>query len=115
MIYYTVAKGRCSGGITADRPFNFTIIDRSPALTGNSSSDYHLILYQTISEHREQGLNFDAVAEWLNKEANLIVRGKRFKGAHVRSILKKRLAKKRRIAEPRVSTSLVRLQYGSSR
>ena len=32
-------------------------------------------------------------AKWLNKEGYLTVRGKKFRGAHVHSILKKRLAK----------------------
>ena len=39
-------------------------------------------------------MTFDAIAEWLNKEEHLTVRGKKFRGAHVHSILKKRLAKK---------------------
>jgi len=38
-------------------------------------------------------MTFDAIAEWLNKEGYLTVRGKRFRGAHVYSILKKRHAK----------------------
>ena len=90
----TVAKGRCRGGFSiADLTFNFTLTCRSPALTGNHYSEYQLFLYQTISEHREQGLTFDAIAEWLNKEGHLTVRGKKFRGAHVHSVLKKRLAK----------------------
>ena len=36
---------------------------------------------------------FDAIADWLNKEEYPTVRGKRFRGAHAHSILKKRLAK----------------------
>ena len=36
---------------------------------------------------------FDAIAEWLNKEGYLTVRGKKFRSAHVHSILRKRLAK----------------------
>ena len=76
-----------------DLTFNFTLTCRSPALTGNYYSDYQLFLYQTITEHREKGMTFDATAEWLNKEGYLTVRGKRFRGAHVHSILKKRLAK----------------------
>jgi hypothetical protein len=92
--YSTVAKGRCRGGFSiADLTFNFTLTCRSPALTGNHYSEYQLFLYQTISEHREQGLTFDAIAEWLNKEGHLTVRGKKFRGAHVHSVLKKRLAK----------------------
>ena len=38
-------------------------------------------------------MTFNAIAEWLNKEGYLTVRGKKFRGAHVHSILKKRLAK----------------------
>ena len=37
-------------------------------------------------------MTFDAIAEWMNKEGYLTVRGKRFRSAHVHSILKKRLA-----------------------
>ena len=38
-------------------------------------------------------MTFDAIAEWLNKEGYLTVRGKRFRGAQVHSILRKRLEK----------------------
>ncbi len=38
-------------------------------------------------------MTFDAIAERLNKEGCLTVRDKQFRGAHVHSILKKRLAK----------------------
>ena len=89
IIYSTVAKGRCKGVVGfADVTFNFSIAYRSPALTGNYYSDYQLFLYQTISEHREKGMTFDAIAECLNKEGYLTVRGKKFRGAHVHSILK---------------------------
>ena len=85
---------RCKGVVGfADLTFNFSITYRSPALTGNHYSDYQLFLYQTITEHREQGMTFDAIAEWLNEEGYMTVRGKQFRGAHVHSILKKRLAK----------------------
>ena len=86
---------RCDvGRYTADVIFNFTVRCRPPALIGSHYSEYQLFLYQTITEHREQGLTFHAIAEWMNKERYLTVRGKRFRGAHVHSILKKRLAKK---------------------
>ena len=85
---------RCNDAFcVADLTFNFTLTCRAPALTGNHYSEYQLFLYQTISEHREQGMTFDAIAEWLNKEGYLTVRGKKFRGAQVHSILKKRLAK----------------------
>ena len=85
---------RCGGASSrADLTFNFSITYRSPALTGNHYSSYQLFLYQTISEHREKGMTFDAIAGWFNKEGYLTARGKRFRGAHVHSILKKRLSK----------------------
>ena len=94
VIYSTVSFVRCNGGLfSADVTFNFSITYRSPALSGNYYSNYQLLLYQTITEHREQGMTFDAIAEWLNKAGYLTVRGKKFRGAHVHSILKKRLAK----------------------
>ena len=94
--YSTVSFVRCDGGFSiADLTFNFAITYRSPALTGNHYSEYQLFLYQTISEHREKGMTFDAIAQWLNKEGYLTVRGKRFRGAHVHSILKKRLVKEK--------------------
>ena len=85
---------RCNGGLfSADVTFNFSITYRSPALFGNHYSAYQLFLYETIIEHREKRKTFDAIADWLNKEGYLTVRGKKFRGAHVHSILKKRLAK----------------------
>ena len=38
-------------------------------------------------------MTVDAITEWLNKGEYITVRGKQFSGAHVHSILKKRLAK----------------------
>jgi len=38
-------------------------------------------------------MTFNATADRLNKEGYLTVRGKKFRGAHVHSILRKRLAK----------------------
>ena len=94
MIYSTVSFVRCNGGLfTADVTFNFSITYYSPALSGNYYSNYQLFLYQTITEHREQEMTFDAIAESLNKAGYLTVRGKKFRGAHVHSTLKKRLAK----------------------
>ena len=92
--YSTVAKERCKGVVGfAGVNFEFSITYSSPALTGIHNSEYQLFLYQTISEYREQGMTFDAIAEWLNKEGHLAIRDKKFSGAHVHSILKNRLAK----------------------
>ena len=46
--------------------FNFTLTCRAPALSGNHYSDYLLFPYPTISEHREQGMTFNAIAGCLS-------------------------------------------------
>ena len=46
-----------------------------------------------MTAHREKGKTFDQIAEWLNKEGYLSVRGKKFKGNHVHSIVKKKRLK----------------------
>jgi len=38
-------------------------------------------------------MTFDDIADWLNKEGYSTLRGKKFRGAHVDSILRKKLAK----------------------
>ena len=38
-------------------------------------------------------MTFDDIAEWLNEEGYLSVRGKKFRGAHVHSIVKKKRLK----------------------
>ena len=56
-------------------------------------SEYQLFLYQTITEQRKEGKTFDQIAEWLNEEGYLSVRGKKFRGTHVHSIMKKKRLK----------------------
>ena len=78
---------------SADVIFHFSITYRRPPFTVPHNSQYQFFLYETITAHREKGKTFDAIAEWLNEKRYLAVRGRRFRGAHVHSILKKRLAK----------------------
>ena len=56
-------------------------------------SQYQFFLYETITEQREKGKTFDQIADWLNKEGYLSIRGKNFRGAHVHSIVKKKRLK----------------------
>ena len=56
-------------------------------------SEYQFFLYETITEQRKEGKTFDQIAEWLNEEGYLSVRGKKFKSAHVHSIVKKKRLK----------------------
>ena len=54
------------------------------------SSYDQLFLYQTITEQREKEKTYDQIAEWLNKKGYVSVPGKKFKGNHVHSIVKKK-------------------------
>ena len=74
----------------ADCFFHFTITQRTPILQQPSYSDYQYFLYETISELRDKGLTFNQIADELNRQGYLSVRGKQFKGNHVHSIVKKK-------------------------
>ena len=63
---------------------------RRPSLNVPLYSKYQFFLYETITGQREKGRTFDQIAEWLNKKGYLSVRGKKFKGNHVHSIVKKK-------------------------
>jgi hypothetical protein len=76
-----------------DQFFCFSITYRTPHLNVPQYSQYQFFLYQTIIEQREKGKTFDQIAEWLNKKGYLSVRGKKFKGNHVHSIVKKKRLK----------------------
>ena len=73
--------------------FNFSIKYRRPPFSVPQYSQYQFFLYETIIAHRERGKTFDQIAEWLNGKGYLSVRGKKFRGAHVHSIVKKKRLK----------------------
>ena len=94
MIYSTVAFVRCEGIFkNADVIFHFSITYRRPPFTVPLYSEYQFFLYETITEQRKEGKTFDQIADWLNKKGYLSVRGKKFKGNHVHSIVKKKRLK----------------------
>ncbi|MDC3170258.1 recombinase family protein [Paracoccaceae bacterium] len=78
---------------SADVLFHFSITFRRPPFNVPQYSQYQFFLYETITEHREKGKTFDQIADWLNKKGYLSVRGKKFKGNHVHSIVKKKRLK----------------------
>ena len=85
---------RCEGVFkNADVIFHFSITYRRPPFSIPLYSEYQFFLYETITGQREKGKNFDQIAEWLNKEGYLSVRGKKFKGNHIHSIVKKKRLK----------------------
>ena len=90
----TVAFVRCNDArSSADLSYNFTITYRRPPFSVPQYSQYQFFLYETITEQREKGKTFDQIAEWLNKKGYLSVRGKKFKGNHLHSIVKKKRLK----------------------
>ena len=91
--YSTVTEYLCGYAfLNADVFFRFTITQRTSNLNIPQYSQYQFFLYETITAHREKGKTFDQIGEWLNKKGYLSVRGKKFKGNHIHSIVtKKRL------------------------
>tara|TARA_A100001011_G_C13914905_1_gene676643 strand:+ start:267 stop:614 length:348 start_codon:yes stop_codon:yes gene_type:complete len=84
----------CRGGsFNADVIFHFSITYRRPRFYLPRYSQYQFFLYKTIIEHREKGKTFDQIAEWLNRKGYLSVLGKKFRGAHVHFIVKKKRLK----------------------
>ena len=53
-------------------------------------TEYQYYLYETLSELREKGMTFNQIADHLNKKDILSLRGKKFRGAHVHSIMKRK-------------------------
>ncbi len=53
-------------------------------------TNYQYFLYETISKLREKGMTFNQIANHLNKKKILSAREKKFRGAHVHSILKRK-------------------------
>ena len=85
---------RCEGVFkNADVIFHFSITYRRPPFTVPLYSEYQFFLYETITEQREKGKTFDQIAVWFYKKGYLSVRGKKFKGNHVHSIVKKKRLK----------------------
>ena len=60
-------------------------------------SDYQEFLYQTISNKRQQGYTFKEIADWFNENGYSTSRGRKFRSAHVHSIMKKRRLREERI------------------
>ena len=79
--------------LNTDFFFCFTITQRTPHLNVPLYSEYQFFLYETITAQRKKGKTFDQISQWLNKKGYLSVRGKKFKGNHVHSIVKKKRLK----------------------
>ena len=83
--------------LNTDFFFCFTITQRTPHLNLTLYSEYQFLLYETITEQRKKGKTFDQIAQWLNEKGYLSVHGKKFKGNHVHSIVKKKRLKNEKL------------------
>ena len=92
--YSTVSFVWCNDAFSsADLTYNFSITYRRPPFSIPKYSQYQFFIYETIIEQREKEKTFNQIAEWLNEKGYLSVRGKKFKGNHVHSIVKKKRLK----------------------
>ena len=62
-------------------------------------SEYQYFLYETISKLREKGITFNQIADHLNKKKILSVRGRKFRGGHVHSIIKRKRVRDEKLRE----------------
>ena len=62
-------------------------------------TEYQYFLYETISKLRDKEMTFHQIAEYLNKKKIETVRGKKFKGAHVHSIIKRKRVRDEKLKE----------------
>ena len=82
---------RCNEGLNpGDAFFCFTITVRRPILHMPKYTEYQYFLFETISKLREKGMTFNKIVDHLNKKKILSARGKKFRGAHVHSIIKRK-------------------------
>ncbi len=96
--YSTVDKVGCTDArLNTHFFFRFTITQRTPHLNVPQYSEYQFFLYETITEQIKEGKTFNQIAEWLNEEGYLSVRGKNFRGTHTHSIVKKERLKDKKL------------------
>ena len=62
-------------------------------------TEYQYFLNGTISILREKGMTFNQIADHLNKKKILSVRGKKFRGGHVHSIIKRKRVRDEKLKE----------------
>ena len=75
-------------------------------------SVYQQLLYDKIISHREKGMNYVQIANWLNENGYKTPRGNTFRNNHVHSIVKKRRSRLEFIRrEPTQSLSNISLRY----
>jgi len=89
--------GKLSTKSNTEVYLTFHLTVRASHLHGSNYSEYQHFLYQKITDLRSKGWTFSKIAEWLNENGYLTVRGRGFQSAHVHSIVKKKRARDQRL------------------
>ena len=85
------------GGISLRAYVTFDLVLRSTNLWIAPYSEYQEFLHDTILQMRNDGFNFQEIADWLNQNDYKTPRGKMFRNAHAHSILKKKKIRDERL------------------
>lgn len=82
-------------GLRAYLVFDVTI--RTNKLAVAPYSPYQKKLHRMILRMRNDGMSYNAIADWLNKNGFKTPRGKLFRNAHAHSIIKKKAIRDNRM------------------
>jgi hypothetical protein len=85
------------GRFDASPYLTFTLVLRSTQLWVAPYSEYQQFLYDTITDLRSKGKNFEEIAQFLNAKGYKTTRGKTFRNAHTHSIVKKKRIRDERL------------------
>ena len=85
------------GGVGLRAYATFDVKIRTAKLCVIPYSQYQQSLYDLILEKRNEGRSFTAIADYLNENGYKTTRGKKFRNAHVHSILKKKSTRDKRV------------------
>ena len=89
--------GKSSTKSTTEIYLNFHLKVRASHLWVAPYNEYQQFLFDTITDFRSQGWNFQQIADWLNENGYSTLRGKKFRNAHAHSIVKKKKIRDARI------------------
>tara|TARA_B100000989_G_C19442182_1_gene427856 strand:+ start:194 stop:547 length:354 start_codon:yes stop_codon:yes gene_type:complete len=82
--------GKSSTKSTTEIYLIFHLKVRASHLLVAPYNEYQQFLFDTITDFRSQGWNFQQIADWLNDNGYATPRGKKFRNAHAHSIVKKK-------------------------
>ena len=110
-LWNSFVRGQETHQSNIDVYFTFTLSVRITNLWVAPYSQYQQFLYDTITDLREKGWNYQQIADWLNQNDYTTPRGKKFLNAHAHSIVKKKKVREVRLTKmypPKLSNFALR-------